>query len=273
MLLRSVPGIRRGIGTIRQDVNMSILNGARVELKGFQDLRNMPYVIESEIKRQLGIIKQGKKIVAEVRKVNADCSTSFLRPMPGASRLYPETDIPNIKIDKELLNRIKKTELIDEKIVRIGKQYNLHPELAKALVKEGKLDTFEVLHQKFGMPELIARTLVLSVKDLKSRLNLDSDKLKKKDFEEVFSYVQKGLINKDSVAHVLADKLQGKFNLQKYEKVDEKDLEFRIKNLVKEKKELSDSALMGIIMKEYQGKVNGKKVMETLKKIRVPKCE
>src|SRR3989344_1638838 len=268
MLLRSVPGIRRGIGTIRQDVNMSILNGARIELKGFQDLRNMPYVIENEIKRQLEMMNQGNKIKEEVRKVNADCSTSFLRPMPGASRLYPETDIPNIKIDKELLNGIKKTELIDEKIVRIGKQYNLNNEIARVLVKENKLELFEELHKQFGMPELIARTILLTVKDLKNRLGLPSDKLTKKDFEEIFNYVKKGMLDKGLVSKALEDRLQGKFSLAKYKVVDEKELEFFIKNLVKEKGNLSDGALMGIIMQEYKGMVDGKIVMEILKKIR-----
>src|SRR3989338_6954119 len=41
MVLRSVDGVKRGLGTIRQDVNVSISKGARTEIKGFQDLRSI----------------------------------------------------------------------------------------------------------------------------------------------------------------------------------------------------------------------------------------
>jgi len=110
MVLRSV-GVKRGLGTIRQDVNVSIQKGARTEIKGFQDLRSIPKVIDFEINRQLDAINarkstgrnnkisgtnfvgKGKKLSEEVRKVEKDFTTSFLRPMPGAARLYPETDV------------------------------------------------------------------------------------------------------------------------------------------------------------------------------------
>jgi glutamyl-tRNA(Gln) amidotransferase subunit E len=50
--------VRRGIGTIRQDLNISTPNHPRVEIKGFQDPAMMIKTIELEIKRQ-GI--EGKK--------------------------------------------------------------------------------------------------------------------------------------------------------------------------------------------------------------------
>ncbi|MBI2110340.1 hypothetical protein HYT51_00995 [Candidatus Woesearchaeota archaeon] len=245
---------------------MSIKGGSRVELKGFQDLRSMPKVIENEIMRQSEIIKQGKKVEKEVRMVNPDGTTSFLRPLPGAARLYPETDLPTIPITKELLNSIKKSELLIEKVERLEKNYNINSEIARELVKDDKLEMFEVLNNKFKMPELIARTIILTVKDLKNRLDLPSDKLTEKDFEEIFNYVKKGILDKGLVSKALEDKLQGKFSLAKYKVVDEKELEFFIKNLVKEKGNLSDGALMGIIMQEYKGMVDGKKVMEILKR-------
>src|SRR3989344_3372004 len=91
MILRSTGKVRRGLGSIRQDVNISIQKGNRVELKGFQDLRSISKVIDVEIDRQLALLKKGKKVEKEVRKVEPDFTTSFLRPMPGASRMYPET--------------------------------------------------------------------------------------------------------------------------------------------------------------------------------------
>ena len=65
MLLRSTGKARRGIGTIRQDVNVSIEGGARVEIKGFQDVRNIDYLIENEVKRQKNLIELGERLEDE----------------------------------------------------------------------------------------------------------------------------------------------------------------------------------------------------------------
>ena len=53
-VLRST-NVKRGIGTIRQDVNISITRGARVEIKGVQDLDLMPEIVEREVQRQLAL--------------------------------------------------------------------------------------------------------------------------------------------------------------------------------------------------------------------------
>jgi len=55
-------------------------------------------------------------------------------------------------------------------------------------------------------------------------------------------------------------------DLNKYKGVSEDKLEKEIKELVKKKKGVAPNALMGIIMGKYRGKVDGKKVMELLKK-------
>ena len=66
-LLRITGKMQRGIGSIRQDVNMSIKGGARIELKGMQELALMDKYIENEIKRQQELIK----ISAELQKRKA----------------------------------------------------------------------------------------------------------------------------------------------------------------------------------------------------------
>lgn len=65
MLLRSTGKARRGIGTIRQDVNVSIEDGARVEIKGFQDVENIDKVIENEVKRQKNLVELGENLEKE----------------------------------------------------------------------------------------------------------------------------------------------------------------------------------------------------------------
>lgn len=74
LILRSLPVVR-GIGSIRQDVNVSIEGGSRVEIKGFQELDKMPKLIEAEVSRQSALIeikselhKRGLKEIKELPK-------------------------------------------------------------------------------------------------------------------------------------------------------------------------------------------------------------
>lgn len=62
MLLRSTGKARRGIGTIRQDVNVSIEDGARVEIKGFQDVENIDHLIQNEVERQKSLVELGENL-------------------------------------------------------------------------------------------------------------------------------------------------------------------------------------------------------------------
>ncbi|MDO8339701.1 MAG: Glu-tRNA(Gln) amidotransferase subunit GatE [Candidatus Burarchaeum sp.] len=63
-LLRMTGKVARGIGTIRQDINISIEGGARVELKGAQDLALIGTIVQKEIERQKGLIELRPKIEA-----------------------------------------------------------------------------------------------------------------------------------------------------------------------------------------------------------------
>ncbi len=267
LILRSFP-IKRGLGTIRQDVNLSIKGGARVEVKGFQDLRNMPKVIENEVKRQLDLINKGEKLKAEVRKANADGTTSFLRPLPGASRMYPDTDFYEIKVAKEQLESLRLPELLTEKIVRLEKEYNLSSQLAKEIIKRNiDLEKY-VKSYNHIKAELIAHVLIEIPKEIKTRYNLNVEKIKEENYNFVLSLLDKREIERKAVIDILAEIAQGKkVDTSKYKKVDTSTLEKEIKEIVEKNKGLSVNALMGIIMSKYKGKIDGKEVMGILKKL------
>lgn len=77
LLLRSTGLMKRGLGTIRQDVNVSIEGGARVEIKGVQKLEWIPPLIETEVRRQLSLLKIQNEL--RVRNfVSADISHDFV---------------------------------------------------------------------------------------------------------------------------------------------------------------------------------------------------
>jgi glutamyl-tRNA(Gln) amidotransferase subunit E len=52
LLLRSTGRVKRGLGTIRQDVNISIKDGAIIEIKGLQQLDMLSTLVEFEAMRQ-----------------------------------------------------------------------------------------------------------------------------------------------------------------------------------------------------------------------------
>lgn len=56
-MLRATGKVKRGIGTIRQDLNISIKNGTRIEIKGVQELNLIPKYAESEIRRQTSLLE------------------------------------------------------------------------------------------------------------------------------------------------------------------------------------------------------------------------
>lgn len=86
-VLRST-NVKRGIGTIRQDVNISITKGARVEIKGVQDLDLMPIIVDREVERQLALVeikeelaKRGAKVedtIYDLDEVFKDTSSKIL---------------------------------------------------------------------------------------------------------------------------------------------------------------------------------------------------
>jgi len=262
MILRSTGKVKRGIGTIRQDVNISIKGKNRVEIKGFQEIKIMPKVIEKEIERQL---KLKEKEESHVRNFNKDGTTNYMRPMPGAARMYPETDVIPLKVD---VSKIKVSELIEKKSKRLEK-LGLGKDLANLISKSEKIDLFEIFIKKFKniKPAFIAETLVPTLKEINRKYGINTDSLTEKEFEEVFTALDKGKIPKNVVMQILMDYAQDKFeSIEKYAGASEKEIEKEIEKIVKQKPGLSIGAYMGIVMGKYKGQVDGKKVMEILKK-------
>ena len=72
MLLRSTGQVKRGLGTIRQDVNVSIAEGARVELKGVQSLDDLDDIVRGEVDRQVKLLD----VAAELRERDASVGDS-----------------------------------------------------------------------------------------------------------------------------------------------------------------------------------------------------
>ena len=66
-LLRDTRRVRRGLGSIRQDLNVSIACGDRVEIKGCQDLEWIPRIIRIEMDRQLHMYRLANQLRDEAK--------------------------------------------------------------------------------------------------------------------------------------------------------------------------------------------------------------
>jgi glutamyl-tRNA(Gln) amidotransferase subunit E len=401
MLLRSTGKVKRGLGTIRQDVNVSIESGARAEIKGVQDLRLIDTVVELEALRQVnmlklreemrvkgikienlndevkdftedfrtvqkGFIKTGidsglkiygksyalfkgffgyeinpgrrfgtelsdrikvlglnglihsdevlekygiidivqhiyhkcelgsddgiifilgsedkcllafkkiddsikyfleKGLSKEVRNAKEDGTSQFLRPMPGSSRMYPETDIPVIH---PTLEGVGMPELIKDKTERFVKDYGLPKQVAKELIFE---PNFELFVKKYPQIKAvtIAEGLDSMLKDLKTRYSLDVQP-SFEQYDQIFSKLNTGDIAKEALFEILlaiGKNEQGKIiDFSKYQTNEDEVIEF-ITRTISEKPGLNSNAIMGLVMKEYRGKFSGQKILELIKK-------
>jgi glutamyl-tRNA(Gln) amidotransferase subunit E len=70
MILRSTGRVKRGLGTIRQDVNVSIKGGARVEIKGVQALNLVDKVVEFEALRQVRLLEIRDELASRLAYVD-----------------------------------------------------------------------------------------------------------------------------------------------------------------------------------------------------------
>ncbi len=271
-ILRSCK-IKRGIGTIRQDINLSIKNGDRVEIKGFQEPSMMVKTINSEVKRQVSIINSGKRIRGEVRNALPDGNTEFLRPLPGAARMYPETDLPLLKISRELINEVKKNlPQLREDVEKDLEKTGLNQEMINILFKQNKLDEFREMLEILNEPVLISKILLVFPKEIAShekKALSEVEKILNKDvLISVAEYLKEKKISREQIKIVLERIVKGE-NIQKALefKKHEENIEETIMKLISSKPGLSENAYMGLVMKELKGKINGKEVIEMIRKL------
>lgn len=374
MILRSIKNIKRGLGTIRQDVNISIAKGKRVEIKGAQDLKLIPQLacgealrqynmieIFSELKKRkasvshpqiitsiatseskviqaangevigaklqgfagilgievqpgrrygselsdhaklmgvkglfhsdelpkYGITQEEKKAVAkelhcdendafiiiaapqsiatkaitaalerakdfslrqEVRAALPDGTTKYLRPMPGASRMYPETDVPAVVLDP---GSVKIPQLLSEKIHEHTKKYGVDEAMAKRLLRDG----YDLDELTKTYPRLKPSQFSDMFYSLSSRVDGDI----KQHFPTLLQKLNDGTILKDSL-EPLAQELAttNHVDYAKYKPLDLQDIKQDIQELVQNMSGAPRGAIIGKAMNAYKGRVDGK---------------
>jgi glutamyl-tRNA(Gln) amidotransferase subunit E len=234
----------------------------------------MAQTIDFEIDRQLSLLRRGEIIKSEVRNALPDGTTEFLRPMPGADRMYPETDLPLLKISRDMINEAKKNlpelrEDIEKDLVKRG----LNEEMVKLLMKQERIDDFKELLEIVDEPMFIAKILLVLPKEIASHEKKSIDEVEGILSKDVLIFVVESLKNKkisrEEIKLVLERIVKGE-TMEKaieFEKSDNVSVEEEILKIIKEKPGLSENAYMGLVMKELRGKINAGDVMGIIKKL------
>ncbi len=411
-MMRATRKVKRGIGTIREDVNISIPGGSRIEIKGVQELRLLPLYVEKEVERQrsllrirdalvernvqrrdaevrdltdmfskspskviLGALKKGGKVLGaplpgftgllrspdtklrlgaemaqyartkgvagifhsdelpnygieqasvdevrasfalgpqdafvlcadEERKARAalgaavarayealngvpeetrdplpDGSSTYSRPLPGAARMYPETDVPPITLDKGHLERIacNLPELPEVRTARIASTYGVHEQQARQLVRDGWDELFEDVAKSKELAGTAARTLLSTLPELE-RQGVDMTKVDEAALRAAFAALSRGEFAKEAMPDVLSLMAKGKSVPQAVKELgisvmSADEATSVISRIVREKEGFvrekgvgAVGPLMGVVMGELKGKLDGKTASELIRK-------
>jgi glutamyl-tRNA(Gln) amidotransferase subunit E len=207
-----------------------------------------------------------KGIPKEVRKANQDGTTTFLRPMPGAARMYPETDAKPVKPSTK---GIELPQLLSD-VASTYEAKGLSRDLAHAIVKSGAEEFLELMieeNSSLGAP-FIAEVIISYSSEMQRR-GLDSERIMDSHIKDVLSAVNEGKLAKESVMDALADVAAGQpLNLKKYETMSDAQLEKELKAIISSNANLPLNALIGKAMGTLRGKAPGQKIVEMLKKLK-----
>ena len=220
-------------------------------------------------------------VPAETRAANADGTTRYMRPRPGAARMYPETDIPPSLITTELLEKVRSSlpEPANKRRERLMKEYGLNEKLAMQIIDSDYNIVFEAIAKQTSVSATtIAAFLTETLKALK-REGIAIEKVDDEQLKAIFQGVGSGMLAKEAVPEVftwlsqhqektLQDALDG-LSLKMLTKAEIESLVDRIladnRKTVERMGGKAFGLIMGLIMKEARGRADPAVVSKSLK--------
>lgn len=231
------------------------------------------------------VVERAREAIAgvpqETRGPNPDGTTRYMRPRPGAARMYPETDIPPVQISQNYVDQIRShlPELPEQKLERLQKEYRLNDKLARQILNSEYTELFEnIVRQSKVPPTTIAAFMTETLKALK-RDGITVEKVSDRQLSGIFKLVGEEKLAKEAISQVFTwlskkedrtvEEAIKELGLQtipqaELEKMVTKIVEENIE-LIKKHRENSFSVLMGIAMNNLRGKANAALVSEVLK--------
>jgi len=233
----------------------------------------------------LAVVERAKEAIngvpAETRTAKPDGTTRYMRPRPGAARMYPETDIPPALITDGLIEKVHSSlpEATEKKLSRLMKEYSLNEKLAKQVIDSEYSDLFEAAAKESSISATtVAAFLTETVKSLK-RDGVQVENVSDEEVLSVFKSVGSGSLAKEAVADVfvwlskhedkrLRDAVKD-LNLQMLSKAEIEELVDRAiaanKQSVDKLGKNALGMLMSAVMKDVRGKADPDLVSKLLR--------
>ena len=109
--------------------------------------------------------------LTETRFAADDGSTFFLRPMPGRERMYPETDVPILRISDETIHAMRNDVPLpmEETISMISRDYGLSAQDAYVIVSTFRKVQLDELSSLYKHPKIVARFIMQTLPELEKK--------------------------------------------------------------------------------------------------------
>jgi len=223
-----------------------------------------------------------KGVPDETRQAMPDGTTRYMRPRPGAARMYPETDVPQSPITEEYIAVLKAhlPETSEKLTARLMDEYSLNSKLAKQLMDSDYLTLFERIVESGKIPTTFLATFLTETCKSLEREGVAVHTVPDGKMEAMVRLVEEGSIAKEALADLLKwqvsnpdrDPAAGLQSLGLH-MLTETELEQLVdasiqknKKLVEERGQGAFGSIMGAVMSEVRGRADPKLVTEIIKK-------
>lgn len=214
-------------------------------------------------------------VPSETRQALPDGTNGFERILPGPDRMYPDTDLPPIALSEDRIQRIN-ANLPPLPWVRRKKyeQIGLHDFMIDQLLLSGNADIFDLLIAELNIEPILAAVFLTQLLKHLKRKRMPVDRLEHELIITIFNAYRTNKIAKDAIPLIVENWLNENMHsiedvISKYQIMIDEDVAAIIKQTIKknEKEMIRDETkkktfLTGQIMKEINGRFEGRKVVE-----------
>jgi glutamyl-tRNA(Gln) amidotransferase subunit E len=232
-------------------------------------------------------------VPSDTRQAMKDGTNGFERMLPGAERMYPDTDLPPIVIQKARTDRIRATlpEPIWDRAARY-RQLSLPADVVNPLCASSRGDLFDRVVGELKVNATLAAVILVQRFKSMARAGLDPDRLTDDQIHQIFQAFAQGSLGREAIESVLAAMIESNeasketpcVSIESWRAPRETsgafDLEASVKRVLAERANLWSSDpdaqrrhLMGLLMQDCFGLVNGRDVSDALDQAMVPSGE
>ena len=227
-------------------------------------------------------IEAVKGVPDETRTAMPDGTTRYMRPRPGAARMYPETDVPPTPVAEEYIAVLKAhlPETAEKLIGRLMEGYTLNAKLARQLMDSDYLSLFERIVASGKIQTTFVATFLTETYKSLEREGVAVRTVPDAKVEAMFRLVEHGSIAKEAlvdllkwqVSHLNEEPEVGVQSLG-LRMLTEKELEPIVDRSIEKNKGVLDEkgqgafpSIMGAVMSEVRGRADPKLVTDIVKR-------